>query len=90
MPDEIELQAKGDHDLLVMSVMQGNEIVRHLEKVNNTLEKHEKRIYVLELKGFKPVTMTKKQAVGIGGSVFVGGSFIAGIFQAIGNMIGWW
>ncbi len=46
MADEIELRAKNDHDLLVMSVMQGNETVRHLEKMNNSVAANTKTIAV--------------------------------------------
>lgn len=44
MVDEIELSAKNDHDLLVMAVMQGNETVRHLEKMNNSVAANTKAI----------------------------------------------
>ena len=48
MTSEIELKAMNDHDLIVMAVMQGNETVRHLEKINSSLQNHEKRITRLE------------------------------------------
>lgn len=90
MADIIQLKAKTNKDLLIMTVMQGNETVRHLELINGTLKNHEKRIRMAETQQYKPVAMTKKQAIGIGSSVFIGGSFIAGVFQVIGNTLGWW
>lgn len=98
MPDEIELRAMNDHDLIVMSVMQGNETVRHLEKINSTIEKHEKRIYGLELKrtancvpdstkGFSP---SKMQIIGMGSGLFMFASIIGGLIQGFGKSLGWW
>ena len=104
MPDEIELRAMNDHDLIVMSVMQGNETVRHLEKMNETIVKHEKRISGLELtsaasysqnpgdgsKPKRPIQLTKIQALGIGSGLFMFASIIGGLIQGFGRSIGWW
>ena len=90
MPEPIDFKAMDDHDLLVMSVMQGNETVKQLEKMNSTIRHHEKRITILETITTRPVNLSKRQAVGIGGSVFILGAFLAGIVEAIGKALGIW
>jgi len=90
MTDRIDFTAMNDHDLLVMSVMQGNEAVKKLEKLNGSVKHHEKRITILETITTRPVNLTKKQAVGIGGSVFILGTFLAGIVNGIGAVLGMW
>ena len=76
MPDIIQLRAKTNKDLLIMTVMQGNETVRHLEIINSTLKNHEKRLIIIEARNGKPVNLSKKQAVGLGSAMFIFGSFI--------------
>ncbi len=83
MPDEIELQAKSDRDLLIMTVMQGNETVRHLELINGSLKDHEKRLKDVEGIRGKPINLSKKQAVGLGSASFIFGSFVAGIIERL-------
>ena len=90
MPEQIDFKAMNDHDLLVMSVMQGNDIVAQLEKINNSVKQHERRITILETITTRPVNLTKKQAAGIGGSVFIIGAFLAGVVNAIGTALGLW
>jgi len=89
MPEEIELRAKSDRELLVMTVMQGNETVRHLELINSTLKNHEGRIHNLEGNpGILKVSKAKQ--AGLGGGIFVVGSLLGGVFYAFGQAIGWW
>ncbi len=90
MPEPIDFKAMNDHDLLVMSVMQGNEMVAHLEKLNSSVKQHERRITILETITTRPVNLSKKQAAGIGGSVFVLGAFLAGVVNALGKIAGVW
>ena len=82
MPESIDFQAMNDHDLLVMSVMQGNETVRHLEKVNSTIKNHEKRLIIVEARNGK-LSLSKKQAVGLGSASFIFGSFVAGVIERL-------
>lgn len=77
MPDEIELQAKGDHDLLIMVVMQSNEMVRHLELMNGAFKKH------LENHNGKPINLSKKQAISLGSAMIVVGGFIVGVIERL-------
>ncbi len=90
MPEKIDYHAMNDHDLLVQAVWQGNETVHHLELINGTQKNHERRLTVIETHDFKPISMTKKQAVGVGGSAIIIGGFITGVIQALGSMAGWW
>ena len=90
MPEPIDFKAMNEHDLLVMSVMQGNETVKQLEKMNSSIKHHERRITILETITTRPVNLTKKQAVGIGGSVFILGAFWAGVINALGQIVGLW
>ena len=95
MPEEIELKAKSDRELLVMTVMQGNETVRHLELINGSLKNHEGRIRNLETGDYgdnpvKRINLSKSQAIGAGSGLFVFGSFLAGMFYAFGSSMGWW
>jgi len=104
MPDEIELRAMNDYDLIVMSVMQGNETVRHLERINHSIEKHAKRISELEMltagcygtnPGLGPnpkkqIKLSRTQAIGIGSGLFMFASIIGGLIQGFGRSIGWW
>jgi hypothetical protein len=90
MADRIDFHAMNDHDLLVMSVMQSNEIARHMEKMNGTVKDHERRITIMETQIQKPVGLSKKQAAGLGSSIFVSGSLVVAIINAIGKVTGWW
>jgi len=63
--DKIELQAKTDHELLVMSVMQGNQIVDHLDAIDGTLCDHEDRIRCLEGLGCATPGLTVRQKAGL-------------------------
>ena len=87
MSDTIDLDAKSDRDLLVMAVMQGNESCRHLEKLNGTMEKHEKRILANQIAIAEHSENTdgwsKKKILSAGGGVFLLGSFVAGVFQFV-------
>ena len=85
MSDQIDFQAKSDRELLIMTVMQGNECVRHLELINGTLKDHESRLNVVEANSGigKSINLSKKQAVGLGSATFVFGSFIAGIIERL-------
>jgi len=87
MPSEIELKAMNDHDLLVMSVMQGNETVKNLERLNGSVRR---RITVLETVTTRPINLTKKQAAGIGSTVFIIGGFLTGVVNALGKIWGLW
>lgn len=44
----IDFEAKTDRELLVLVAQQGNQTVDHLEKLNSTIDKHEKRLTKLE------------------------------------------
>ena len=98
MPEPIDFHAWNDHDLLVQSVMQGNECVRHLEIINGTLKGHENRIVVLETKDAvredtnpaKVNGMSKLKVLGIGSGLFMFASIIGGLIQGWGTGIGWW
>lgn len=90
MPEPIDFKAMNEHDLLVMSVMQGNELVKQFEKMNNSIKHHERRITILETITTRPVNLSKKQAAGIGGSVFILGAFLAGVINALGKFAGLW
>jgi len=90
MPESIDFTAMNDHDLLVMSVMQGNETVKQLERMNGSIKYHETRITILETITTRPINLSKKQAAGIGGSVFVIGGFLTGVANALGRMAGLW
>ena len=93
MPDKIELRAKTNKDLLIMTVMQGNETVRHLELINGTLKNHENRLTIVEtqegqafsIEGPDPrtINLSKAQAIGIGSGLFLFGSFIAGLIAGL-------
>ena len=85
MPERIDYHAMDDHDLLVMSVMQGNECVRHLEIVNNHLKDHENRLIIVELKNgiTKPVNLSRKQAISLASAMIIIGGFIAGIVERL-------
>ena len=65
--------------------MQGNEIVHHLGLINGTLKNHEKRLTIVEARNGlnKAVNLSKKQAVSLGGAVFIFGSFVAGIIERL-------
>ena len=83
MPDKIDLHAMEDHDLLIMAVMQGNECVRHLEIINSTVGKHERRLIDLETQpgSNRPINLTKKQAISLGSAMIIIGGFVAGIIE---------
>ena len=84
MPEKIDFHAKSDRDLLVMAVIQGNETVNHLELINGTLKNHENRLTIVEGSSIsKPISLTKKQAAGLGGTVFIFGSFVAGVIERL-------
>ena len=98
MNDQIELQHKNDRELLVMAVMQGNEAVRHLVKINSTILEHERRITKLEMNSAAqnawgitvPTGLTKGKAVGISSGLIAIGGFIGALLYAFGSGIGWW
>ena len=89
MPDIIELRAKTNKDLLIMTVMQGNECVRHLKTLNSTVEKHEKRLAAVESSVLcmtnhgVNIGWSKKKTFGVGSGIFLFGSFAAGVAQYI-------
>ena len=90
MSEEIDFQAKSDRELLIVSVMQGNEQTRHLERINGSVRQHDHRLTILETITTRPVNLSKKQAIGIGGSLFAFGTFLAGVSNSIGHLAGWW
>ena len=47
----IDFEAKSDRELLILVAQQGNETVGHLEKINSKIQKHDKRLTVLEARG---------------------------------------
>ncbi len=62
----------------------------HMEKQNTSIDKHGNRLTALETIQGKPVNLTKRQAVGMGGSVFIVGGFLFGVTNAAGKYLGWW
>ena len=66
----------------------------HLERQNSNIDKHGNRLTSLEtaqetIQG-KPIGLSKKQAVSLGGSLIVVGSFVAGVLNYAARMVGWW
>ena len=45
---KIDFEAKSDRELLILVAQQGNETVGHLEKLNSEIQKHERRLTILE------------------------------------------
>jgi len=62
----------------------------HLEKQNTRLDKHGNRLTAIETVTIKPVNLSKKQAVSMGGSLIVFGSFAAGAVSFLSQLLGWW
>jgi len=62
----------------------------HMEKQNSSIDKHGNRLTALETIQGKPVNLSKRQAVGVGSSVFVVGGFLFGVTNAAGKYLGWW
>ena len=66
----------------------------HLERQNSNIEKHGNRLTALETaqeaSQGKPIGLSKKQAVSLGGSLIVVGSFVAGVLNYAARMVGWW
>ena len=79
----IEFEAKSDRELLIMSVMQGNESNKHLARINSRLDKHEARIQKLEGNPH-PIQKINWQYLMLIGSV------IALVVVSVGTNIGWW
>lgn len=84
-----------DHDILVIVAETSDRQERHLEKINSTLSKHDKRIMKMELQreieedlGVKPPSRKKKA---VEGSMYGGlGALIVGLLYAAGHLAGWW
>jgi len=62
----------------------------HLEKQNSSIDKHGNRLTALETIQGRSVNLSKRQAVGVGSSVFVVGGFLFGVTNAAGKYLGWW
>jgi len=73
---DIDIEAKTDHDLLVMIAMKCNESADHLARINGTLGDHETRIRCLE----GTPTLSRKQKAG-GFAAMV--TFFAAIITAV-------
>jgi len=84
-----------DHDILIIVADATDRQERHLERINNSVSKHEQRIMKIELRreveeevGSKPKSQKKKLAEG---SMYGGtGALIVSALYALGNALGWW
>jgi len=82
--DKIELEAKNDHELLVMSVMQGNEMVDHLGRINGRLDDHEGRLRCLEVAEPKTSKLSTKQKAGAWAGLV---TFFAAVIAAVAEYL---
>ena len=83
MPDKIELQAMNDHDLIVMAVMQGNQTIDRLQRINGRLENHENRIRGLEGNPNCSNGLSRKQKLTYGGIASAIFALAYGFFELI-------
>lgn len=84
-----------DHDILIVVADSNDRQERHLERINGTLQGHEKRLLAVEIRrqveeetGVKPPSKKKKLAEGgmYGGM----GAFAMSALLAIGRYFSWW
>lgn len=69
---------------------QVKDMVKLQGELNGSVRNQDRRITILETIIAKPVNLSKKQAAGITGTVFILGGFLAGVVNAIGNAIELW
>ena len=81
-----------DHDILLILADSSDRQERHLEKINTTLQNHEKRLLAVEIRrqveeetGLKPPS--KKRKLAIGGMYGGAGALIVSILYALWQII---
>ncbi len=85
----------GDHDILVIVAETTERQERHLETLNGTVSRQDRRITKIELRreleaemGFSPPSKKKKA---LEGSMYGGGgALVVGILITAGKYMGWW
>jgi hypothetical protein len=90
MEDRLNLEAKSDRELLLLTAQRSNEMCRHLERLNDKVAKNEKRIteaerklLIMETREHTTTTLSRRQITGWGSLVVAAISIIVVIVSKV-------